>query len=865
MATNQQDVRVKLSAEGMAEVIQAFQKVSDAAKKSGKETETAFAAVNKQFSELGRNLVGGLGIAVVADKLAELFNKTLESAEAMTRLRAQTGLSTDAQQALGRAARETGIDMDAVNSGIVRFTASTGKAEIGSKQSADALADLGLKAKDLASLTADQRIVAVATALSKIPDPARRARDEAALFGRAGVELDQALVKVGTEGLDPFLKKLQDLGLYLDTNTIKQMLALKEQLRDAGDQVKGLATQFLSGLVPALSAAVESMTKATTGGGISGFQQLGKIVGTVFDGVVLAVETIGKAVGATVAIISNTFIPALEAAALATTGNFKAAGATIKEAIRGDAAIVKAFAADVSQTAKDLFQPKVTQPDEAPKVGSSLPGGNTSQAAALAKARYALLAQQLDNELKLYETHSKLLQDINDNQYKDGLISLQDYYAKRAAIIQADFDKRLDVLQRKAAAEAALPIADSDTGTAALAKQTAQAKLQGEIADLTEQRAEALRANTNAQDAAQQALDQRTIAAQEKLLTLEGRKQQAAELRLAADTKALDLELRQGGVPDADRTAAVSGFQQQGQAKISFDATQQNASAQLSSLTTAQKALQDQVRDGQLFSIDAQQKLIELDKARLPALQQEAAQLLAIAQQTKDPQLIAQAEQFNQKVQEIAVSTNQVGQQMAALRAGVESAVGAGLNTFLNDALSGTKKLKDTFRDTALSIVNDLEKIAEKALEQQILKMIFGAAGGGGSGGGAVSGIVGAIASGFAGGGLISGPGTSTSDSIPIAASTGEFIVNAKAVSTPGMRPLLEAINGGQLKGSPGTSVPKYAAGGLVSGGGGQTVHKIVNVLDPSTLGDHLATQAGEQAVLNVISKHPTKIRNALS
>jgi TP901 family phage tail tape measure protein len=57
-----------------------------------------------------------------------------------------------------------------------------------------------------------------------------------------------------------------------------------------------------------------------------------------------------------------------------------------------------------------------------------------------------------------------------------------------------------------------------------------------------------------------------------------------------------------------------------------------------------------------------------------------------------------------------------------------------------------------------------------------------------------------------AAGGLLTGPGTGTSDSIPVMASTGEFWVNAAATSKN--LPLLHAINSG---------APGYAAGGLVT------------------------------------------------
>jgi len=60
-----------------------------------------------------------------------------------------------------------------------------------------------------------------------------------------------------------------------------------------------------------------------------------------------------------------------------------------------------------------------------------------------------------------------------------------------------------------------------------------------------------------------------------------------------------------------------------------------------------------------------------------------------------------------------------------------------------------------------------------------------------------------------ASGGLVNGPGTSTSDSIPALLSDGEFVVNAR--STQIFRPLLSAINAT-------AGMPQFAVGGLVNG-----------------------------------------------
>lgn len=75
-------------------------------------------------------------------------------------------------------------------------------------------------------------------------------------------------------------------------------------------------------------------------------------------------------------------------------------------------------------------------------------------------------------------------------------------------------------------------------------------------------------------------------------------------------------------------------------------------------------------------------------------------------------------------------------------------------------------------------------------------------------GGGVKGGLLGVLFPGKAEGGMIHGPGGGRSDDVPIMASAGEYVVNARA--TARNRTLLEAINAG---------MPAFADGGMVGGG----------------------------------------------
>jgi tape measure domain-containing protein len=141
--------------------------------------------------------------------------------------------------------------------------------------------------------------------------------------------------------------------------------------------------------------------------------------------------------------------------------------------------------------------------------------------------------------------------------------------------------------------------------------------------------------------------------------------------------------------------------------------------------------------------------------------------------------------------------------------------------TFFTNILKGQKNFGDAFMDLLNGLLDAIVKsIAETMAAQvvnQFLKWIMpGFFNGGGlvSGGfntyGAASNALGIRLGSFASGGMISGPGTGTSDSIPAMLSNGEYVINAEAVRRIGV-PRLNALNSGIM--------PHFAGGGYVGSG----------------------------------------------
>ncbi|MBH9725112.1 phage tail tape measure protein [Burkholderia contaminans] len=176
---------------------------------------------------------------------------------------------------------------------------------------------------------------------------------------------------------------------------------------------------------------------------------------------------------------------------------------------------------------------------------------------------------------------------------------------------------------------------------------------------------------------------------------------------------------------------------------------------------------------------------------------------------------------------------------VALFQESAENAAGRAEDAFtssfrsMEDALTSfvsTGKLD--FRGLVNSMITDLARFAARAAMAPVFGALgsalgFGAASAGGfSSSSLLGGVSGGLSDMFgagggnaygfhlATGGQVTGPGTSTSDSIPAWLSNEEFVVKAAAVRKPGVLRLLEAINSGQDLG-----FAKFANGGLVGGG----------------------------------------------
>jgi uncharacterized protein Yka (UPF0111/DUF47 family) len=522
------------------------------------------------------------------------------------------------------------------------------------------------------------------------------------------------------------------------------------------------------------------------------------------------------------------------------------------------------------------------------------------------KARLAQIEAGFAGELELYKAqHAKLDQD-NEANYVKGLESTAQYYAKKQQLAAEESRKEIDALTAERARVLAAPTKD---GAEQIEQQTKAADLANKIAiaRVNAEKVQQQLANEGAQK--QEEENRKVLDFQAKIAEAQGLRFDEAKSKIAAEAEEMAAGLRKAGIAPDQIAAMVAQFKSA--------ATQQ---AQFSSMkTTGQDAVAnftDQEEDIRLknITIVADTKIKELEQTRIPILQQIAAQMKAAA---ITPEQIKDADEFAKSVDKIAIAAKNSSVSMQSFEQSASGAIQGDLTTFLGSTIDKAKGVGDAFRQLAGSVVGSIQKIVAALLVQIITEKLVqaithqdqGATGVAtaaakgvaqaapliaastamGTAGGVISTaatVLGASAAALqgaadtliiansaggggvpaAGGGLITGPGSGTSDSIPARLSAGEFVIRAAAVQEIGVPALAMMNRGLHIPGIRGASLPRFAEGGLVTGGGygGAMDLKLGLGLDQGLVLKHLESKAAGKVILQHISNNPKAAGKAL-
>ena len=188
--------------------------------------------------------VGGLGF---------LIRQSLSAGDALAKVSDKLGIATENLAGLRLAAELTGVQTNALDTGIQRMVRRLAEAAQGTGEARGAIAELGLDAQKLSQMAPDQAFSAIADAMRNVSSQSDRVRLAFKLFDTEGVALVNTL-KLGSAGLAEIQLEAERLGIAFNRIELGQIEAANDSVLRLQKQFKALGTVVAIKVAPAIVA-----------------------------------------------------------------------------------------------------------------------------------------------------------------------------------------------------------------------------------------------------------------------------------------------------------------------------------------------------------------------------------------------------------------------------------------------------------------------------------------------------------------------------------------------------------------------------------------------------------------------------------
>ncbi|EMJ4121982.1 hypothetical protein NPI31_000878 [Pseudomonas aeruginosa] len=885
------------------------------------QTKTAFDSIKRGLGGLTdtaksvNGVLANLGVGVSLAGIGAMIKSSIDSADALDEMAQRTGIAVESLSLLVPAAELSAISTEKFEAGLKKLATGMLEAATGSETSAQKFGALGVAVQNQDGTLRDseQVLLDLADRFKAMPDGAEKAALAVDIFGKAGAEMIPFLNQ-GRDGIGALKQEAAELGLQLSADTAAQAGNFNDALDKLKLATQSIGNQIIASLLPALNDMASGMVESAKQGGT---------LRVILDGVVLVLKTLAlgaATVGKAFVALGEAIGAGVAAAVEALKGNTEGAKAIIAD-LKGN--LVKRLD-ELASFRDSLFDPKPIEV-KAPKIQADpelLQRLTKPKAVKPAQdttgAQTTLMKAQLDAEFALLKDGLTRQQTALDAALEDRLVSVRDYYAQKTAIEQREVDAEIARKQQELARSQQVATTGKSENDRLKAKAEV-AKAEADLITLNNRRTDIEQANARKAAQAERELADALAQAREELAQITGTATDT-DRQAAIERSYRDLRARLAAESDADGVSLVDRLINVKAAQANLAALEAQWRQVTERLRNAQEAIQTQQQAGLLTEAQARQQIVALQQQsatemeRLLPTMQQAAQAIG-------PDAVIRVQAWRNELDRTKLTVDE----MAPLWNRIGESFGGALNGMITGAQTWRSALASIFQQVADAFLQQIviqpfqqwiamqarmlalklgfiqqeqtvdaaasaAKVAQKTTETTAVVSMDAAKAGAGAAASqasipyvgpalavaamvamvaAVMALLGGIKK-FAGGGLVSGPGSATSDSIPARLSAGEYVVRAAAVRQVGVA-FLDSLNGL-------SAGPRFKGGELAFAAGGlvpevkvppaqpqvnQAV-RIVNAVDPGVTHDHLQSPAGEKVIVNIIGRNARAIRAAL-
>jgi lambda family phage tail tape measure protein len=847
------------------------------------QTRSAFDSIRGNLAKLGdesnrvKGMLAGLGVSLSVAGFAAMIKSAIDAADQLNKLSQKIGISVEALSTLRFAAQLSDVSLETLQKGIKGLSQNIAEANTGIGDGAQVFDALGISVRnaDGSMKSTEAVLLQVADVFANLEDGAVKTALAVKLFGKSGMDMIPFLNQ-GAAGITQLTAEAERLGLKLTTETARSAEAFNDNLTALKASSSSLGIALARDFLPELTNITNAMREAANEAGTlkALWVGLGGVGNLIFNGTEIKrardeVARIQELVDSTRKKVDTGKAPVpfmpfdvkFNDGAMAT--------------LRKNLAQWEQELAGAKQRLDALTSPK--RPEEKTPTGKPtedmqriacvVSGGQWVNGKCEKKsaggaekdttgAQLAVVKAQAESEFKVLKEGLDLQKTALDRALDDRLVSIRGYYGRKTQIEQQAIDQELAAKQQELSAQSAIAVGGKDEVQRLRAKSEVK-KLEGEITVLNMKRGEIEVANAHAAAKAEKELADELARVRDRLAEIRGGTGgDVTRARLEREYQPLIEKLNRTG--DSTGAADVGRLINVEADLAELARLERQYGVVTERMAIRERELQVQKDAGMLTESQMRRGVLELHQQTAAEVDGLIPKMQELAASTGSEEAINRVARLKVEIARLKTEADDVA---TRINGDVENAFA----TMFEQIGSGAKSAKDAFADFARSVISAINRIAA----QKIAEELFGgmSKGGGGGLGGLISGLF--QWAGFASGGYVTGPGTTTSDSIPARLSAGEYVLRAEAVRRVGVE-FLHALNGGLA--APRWLGPRlaFAEGGLVpdvaqapAASPSQSV-RIVNVIDPGMAADYLNSAAGEKTILNVLSRNGSAVRELL-
>lgn len=201
-------------------------------------------------------------LSAVAQSVMQVERASMDYAQSIAQMAQETGLSTQAVQALDYVATQTGTDMDHISSAMTSLQRAMASAASGTGETYRLFRQLDVAITDSNGDMRDttQVFFDVVGALNSMSNSTEESQAALKLFGDSAKDLN-GLISQGTSGIASMVSEFQDLGIAVSDEDIQSLVEAQKSVEEMKASFMAAATELMATFAPAITAVMNFLTQ----------------------------------------------------------------------------------------------------------------------------------------------------------------------------------------------------------------------------------------------------------------------------------------------------------------------------------------------------------------------------------------------------------------------------------------------------------------------------------------------------------------------------------------------------------------------------------------------------------------------------